>query len=173
MALLTTIALTIGGALVKHVAAGYIGDGAKSQVTQDLLDLVRDQFGDRLTTRPDQPQIDQIAQQVAQKLLPLFAQESRHLDDAARSAILLAVAQTLVGSNIDADLLLQQRLDPARRVNMLIEKQPTHTAGLSTDEIAVYRRLLAECCRQLISIANHFAGYDILVDRRILLGGAM
>jgi len=42
MALLTTIALTIGGALVKHVTAGYLGDGPKSQVAQDLLDLVCD-----------------------------------------------------------------------------------------------------------------------------------
>ena len=39
MALLTTIALTIGGAFVKHVAAGYIGEGAKSQVAQDSTGL--------------------------------------------------------------------------------------------------------------------------------------
>lgn len=32
MALLTTIALTIGGALVKHVAAGYIGMAPRARL---------------------------------------------------------------------------------------------------------------------------------------------
>lgn len=170
MSLLTTIALTIGGAIVKHVTAGYLGDGPKSQVAQDLLDLVRDQLGDGLTARPEQRPIEQVAQQVAQKLLPLFAQESRHLEPATREAITLAVARTLMTSKIDADLLLQQRLDPARLANTLIAKAPESSAAFSPDETALYRRLLTESCRQLVGIANHFAGYEILVDRRLLTG---
>jgi Leucine-rich repeat (LRR) protein len=170
MALLTTIALTIGGALVKQVATGYLGDGPRSQMAQDLLDLVRDQFGDGLVARPEQPSIEQVAQQVAQKLLPVFAQESRHLDPAAREAIVLAVAQTLATSKIDADFLLHQRLDPARLANTLHDKAPTSHTGFSPDETTLYRRLLTESCRQLVYIANHFAGYEILVDRRLLTG---
>lgn len=170
MPLLTTIALTIGGALVKHVTASYLGEGPKSQVAQDLLDLVRDQLGDGLTARPEQRSIEEVAQQVAQKLLPLFAQESRHFEPATREAITLAVARTLMTGKIDADLLLQQRLDPAQLVNTLVAKAPENSAGFSPDETSLYRRLLTECCRHLVGIANHFAGYEILVDRRLLTG---
>lgn len=132
--------------------------------------MVRDQLGDRLTTRPDQPQIDQIAQHVAQKLLPLFAHESRNFGAATREAITLAVVQTLADSDLDADLLLHQRLDPVRLANSLSEKQPTISIDFSPDEATLYRRLLTESCRQLVYIANHFAGYEILVDRRLLTG---
>jgi Leucine-rich repeat (LRR) protein len=170
MTLLTTIALTIGGALVKHVTAGYLGEGPKSQVAQDLLDLVRDQLGDGLTARPEQRSIEQVAQQVTQKLLPLFAQESHHLEPATKESITLAVARTLMTGKIDADLLLQQRLDPARLANTLIAKAPESSAGFSPDETILYRRLLTESCRHLVGIANHFAGYEILVDRRLLTG---
>ncbi|MCE7984761.1 MAG: NACHT domain-containing protein [Caldilinea sp. CFX5] len=136
MALLTTIALTIGGALVKHVAAGYLGDGPKSQVAQDLLDLVRDQIGDGLTSRPEQPSIEQVAQQVTQKLLPIFAQESRNLDPATREAIVLAVAQTLATSKIDADLFFQ-RPGRLRRDADFAAERPQRVVG-SIQEILTY-----------------------------------
>ncbi|MEZ4728535.1 MAG: NACHT domain-containing protein [Caldilineaceae bacterium] len=131
---------------------------------------MRDQLGDGLTARPEQRSIEQVAQQVTQKLLPLFAQESRHLEPATREAITLAVARTLITGKIDADLLLQQRLDPTRLVNTLVAKAPESSAAFSPDETSLYRRLLTESCRHLVGIANHFAGYEILVDRRLLTG---
>jgi len=172
MALLTTIALTLGGALVKHVTAGWVGDGAQSQITQDLLDLVRDQLDSGLASRTEQPQIDQVVAQVMQKLTPFFATEIRTLDKAAQAAVLLAVAYTLTHGKIDAERLIQQRLDPARLVTALAEQTSEQTNGFAPDERVVYQRLLNECCRHLVYIANHFAGYTILVDRDLLQGQA-
>jgi len=169
MALLTTIVLTLGGALVKHVTAGWVGDGAQSQIAQDLLDLVRDQLDSGLASRTEQPQIDQVVAQVMQKLTPFFATEIRTLDKAAQAAVLLAVAYTLTHDKIDAERLIQQRLDPARLVAALAEQTSEQTNGFAPDERVVYQRLLSECCRHLVYIANHFAGYTILVDRFMLL----
>jgi hypothetical protein len=46
MSILTTIALTIGGALVKQMVAGELGEGLGSTLVEELLDLVRDRVKD-------------------------------------------------------------------------------------------------------------------------------
>ncbi len=170
MSFIFTLTLTIVTAIAKYAASTAVGGGVQGQLAQDLLDLVRDRIGDSLSGHDSDPNVEQIAAQVMQKLTDFLVHEGRALSQETQEVVLFSVGRTLALGKIDADWIIQQRIDPTRMVEALTTGHANQTVALSEDERSLYRRLLHESCRQLANLANLFASYEPLVDRNILHG---
>jgi Leucine-rich repeat (LRR) protein len=168
MSLVTTITLTIGVAIAKQMAAEWLGEGAQTQITHDCFDLFRDRINEALGKDADGAQIERLAAQAVRDMTPLWAHDARTLNEESRAAIVLAVGEALASRRLDADLLIQKRLDADQLARLLDERRP-RTAGFSQDERTVYERLLRESCRHLVAAAHYVYGYGPLVDRHMLL----
>ena len=169
MSALATVTLTVSFALVKHMVSTWLGDNAAGQVGQDLLDLCRDRLAEWGGSKDERAQLDRLAVQVVADMTPLWETESRSLDAAAKTAVVLAVGSTIAGSRIDAGIFIQYRLDAERLAGALSEQHKQQIVGFSGDEQVLYRRLLLETCRRIVYVANHMVGYAPLVDRHMLL----
>jgi hypothetical protein len=167
--LVSTVTLTIGFALVKHMLSKWLGDSAQTQAGQDLLDLCRDQLLQWAGGKEERTHVERLAQQVVADMTPLWRHESRSLDDGAKTAVVLALGHTIARSRIDAPALIGNRLDAERLATSLAQRQAQQTQGFGDDEGAAYRRLLLETSRRIIYLAGHLAGYAALIDRHTLL----
>lgn len=164
MTLLETFALTITTALVKHILSQWLGSTWQSQVGQDFLDLLRDNTLTKGASKADLDQVNTIAREIVVNLDSWVRTELRGLEASERKSTVIEVARTLASVRIDAKVLVQERLDDTRIVDLLNERRPRATEHLSESATSLYRRLIGEIAVGVLKQAHTLSGYTVLVD---------
>jgi hypothetical protein len=148
-------ALGAGRAVARRAAAAWLADRRDAaERSKDLSDLVALRVGDRFHRRSLERQVEEIADQVAQRLEPLCEHEFRGVGDGDRSAALLAVVDMFVVADLSDDALFAADMDPGRLAKRLRAALPAVGSALGLGERAArfLDLVLDECCDCFVRI---------------------
>ncbi|MCO5971153.1 NACHT domain-containing protein [Actinoallomurus soli] len=146
---LEAVAVAVGKALGRHLAQTWLtGRSAEQERARDLVDLLQTRFPDRIVRRRFERQIDDIADQVAERLLTMCGHEYGGLRENDKAAALAEVAQTLAGADLSDRALLATDLDPARLAAHVRAGLPRRGLDGQLGEAGarLYDVVLDECC---------------------------
>src|SRR3954470_6884184 len=87
MSLLSLITLAIGPAIAKAILKSWLGDGVGNDVAGSLVDMFKEQAKQIRDQRATSHQLEQIGEQIAAKMLPVFEHESLNLTEQDRRAV--------------------------------------------------------------------------------------
>nr|WP_042185720.1 NACHT domain-containing protein [Kibdelosporangium sp. MJ126-NF4]CEL16844.1 putative large ATP-binding protein [Kibdelosporangium sp. MJ126-NF4]CTQ91928.1 putative large ATP-binding protein [Kibdelosporangium sp. MJ126-NF4] len=151
--MLETVALAVGRQVATHATRTWLGHRTKSLERQSsLADLLATGVTDQFARRKLARQLEDIGDQVAQRITPL-AGEFPGLPDNEKAAALEAVVSSL--SSLDDSLLFGVDLDGVRLARAV--RQPVRDLNESAQ--ALYNRVLDETCVCLVSVVKHLPAF--------------
>jgi len=160
MPVFETISLTLGAAIAKQIIKSWLGDGVVSNLSGELVDLLKGKTESTLAQREVACRIEKIGEQVATKLRPVFEAESLKLGASEIAVVTQEVALTLAKTPIDARLVLDYRFDAERLARHLVNLRPNVVQTFSAAETALYERFLRELCKEIVEIASELSSFE-------------
>ena len=158
MALIETLALSVGPAIAKAILKSWLRDSEVARdIASDLVGLFASITKDRVAQQRGKRQFEDIGETVAESLLPLF--EGTDLDEANQEAVALAVAETLNNTPINPELLAQKDLDPIQLEKHLLASRPDATRDFSEAGTALYQRIISESASNIVDVASQLPSF--------------
>jgi hypothetical protein len=123
-----------------------------------LLETIGDQISTRLSLYLDEEtgiRQELMSNTITFSRLSLTAAEQRELNDRVegeRAAVVIAVTNSVEGSRIDFELILQKNLEPILLEEHIRRQFPDATKQLGPAATQLYNRLLREACNYVIEI---------------------
>lgn len=134
MPLTTTLAVSVGPAIAKGILKVWLKDkDILASVGATIVDLIGSRTSDVFARKKAERQFQEIGDRVAQSLLPPFESDGAHLDENGRTAVALAVSETLEKTPITAAFLLDRKLDPTDLANHLLGSRANATSAGKLD----------------------------------------
>jgi len=155
-------ALGAGRAVARRAAAVWLADRRDAaERSKDLSDLVALRVGDRFLRRRLERQIDDVADQVAQRLEPLCQHEFRGLAEGDRAAALIAVVDTFAAADLSDEALFAADMDAVKLAGRLRAGLPRVGAAVGLGEPAsrFLDLVLDECCDCFIRIVTQLDAF--------------
>jgi len=146
----------LGGSLAKFLLKTFLGEPAGA-ISDALIDVTKTKIEDTVTQRQAARDFEEIGDQVAQRLTPLF--EDAHGRDLNVEAVVLELKQTLNG-RIKADFFLTRDLDPLTLTEEFRRVRPLPKGMFSARETTFYDRALAETVRYMVGIAAELPKFE-------------
>ncbi|GAA1988538.1 NACHT domain-containing protein [Catenulispora subtropica] len=134
---------------------------AESVRRQDLVELIQSGFPDQLHARKVSRQLDDIADQVARRVIDLSGQEYRGLPESDKAAAVEDVKDALAAADLSDAVLLAADADPRKLAAAVRAQSPGRgtVAQLGEGGARVYEVVLLECCECLIRIVRELAQF--------------
>lgn len=155
MTLPATLAFSVGPAIAKAILKVWLKDkGFLETVGESITDLISAQTKDDFARRKAERQFQEIGDRVAQSLVPLFESDGAALEENGRTAVALAVSETLEKTPITAQFILDRKLDPSELARHLLKSRSRATTGLSEGESSLYERTIEETSRYIVDMAS-------------------
>ncbi|MBZ0144172.1 MAG: hypothetical protein K8F56_11370 [Rhodocyclaceae bacterium] len=162
--LLAVVAKMIGISLAKAIVKDWLRN---ERLLPDLAAGAIDVVLAASSKGPEPPPgLEKLSAQVAQNVREALEHDGIRLQDSSYHAVGFEVALTLQSANLDAGLLVDTSLDPellARHLDTV--RQPV---GLSSDEQAVYERVLRETARALLDASIEIRGLSRVAVGKVL-----
>lgn len=158
-------ALRVGSAVVRRLATRWLAareaDGRRDA---DLVELIAFRFSglrerDRRGLRR---KLDEIGDNVGERLQDLVDHEFRGLPDNERAAALDGVVDALIEADLSDVALLRNDLEPRQLANEVRRNIPSakRQAGLSEAASALFDLTLDQACLQLVHLVRELPEYD-------------
>ncbi|HEU4794693.1 MAG TPA: hypothetical protein VFT02_03625, partial [Pyrinomonadaceae bacterium] len=161
MTLLEAVATVLGPAIAKAILKKWLKDSTiASDLSSSLIDLIKQKTSDYLTQSKTARQFEAIGERVAESLLTLFEAEGAHIPENGRTAVALAVAETLDKAGIDAALLAERNLEPRMLADYLFSSNVRATRNFSEAEKALYERSIQETSQYIVDIAAQLPQFN-------------
>lgn len=164
-------ALNVGRQLVKHAVAAWLDvRNERSQRGRNLVDIMASSVSDRFHRRGLARQFEQIGDEAARRLQPLYSTEFGDLPENERAATLEAVVDALKEADLSDRTLFYVDVDPIKlaiRVRNQIPDMATR-AGLGEGASALYRAILDQVCIALVSIVRRLPEFEVRVATELL-----
>lgn len=158
MALFEILAINVGTAISKSILKVWLKDtSVMPDAAASIVDIIQTKTNDALTQRRASRRFEDIADKVAESLLPLF--ESVEIDDGGREAVAILVGETLKAANITAVTLLEASLDPNELAVALLKNERQGCQYLSEAERLLYRRAISESCQYIVDIGSQLPSF--------------
>jgi len=116
-----------------------------------MVDIIKAKTDNVMARQQTKRQFEEIGERAAQSLIPLFEVD---LNENSRTAVALAVSETLNKSPIDSSLLVKRDLDPTELVKFLKNSRQDAARDFSEAETELYNRLLEEISQDVVDIAS-------------------
>lgn len=149
--------LRVGSEVVKHVVARWLGlRREQRERCAELTDMLAISITDILVRRKLSRQLEDVVDQVADRLSPLYEQEFRDVPQEEREAALSTVVDTLVGADLSDNALFAADVDPRKLASAIRTRMPdaARRASLSEGAANLYDRVLDQSCLALVHIAQ-------------------
>ncbi|HEY1349248.1 MAG TPA: NACHT domain-containing protein, partial [Ktedonobacteraceae bacterium] len=159
--------------LLEALLKRWLGDNPVSDAASSLSELLKGRLSDRLAQQRARHQFEAIGEKVGESLLPLFEMEGAGLDEGSRTAVALAVADTL--NTATSTLLAQHDLEPIEIARQLLQDRPASACHFSDAEGRLYERTVGESCQYIVDIATQLPHFtertlaEVLTRERQLL----
>src|SRR5215213_8685903 len=161
MTLLEVIATVLGPSIAKSILKKWLNDSTiAADLTSSLVDLIKSKTSDVLTQTRMARQFEAIGERVAESLLIVFEAEGASILENGRTAVALAVAETLDKAGIDSALLAEQNLEPRLLAEFLFRSDPNASRHFSEAERALYERSIQETSQYIIDIAAQLPHFN-------------
>ena len=156
------LVLVLCGVLVKAAFRLWTGDNAfAGDLTADLTDLIKGRVGNVLEQRKIRNHFARTEEMVADQLLSTLEHEYRDLDEGERNAAIIAVTMTFERARLTDKQLFTADLDRLSLYQYVRRFAGNATSGLSEGGIALYERVLEQCCGYVIVIADKLPGFQV------------
>ncbi len=159
MALLETLALTIGPSIGNALLKYWLGENFIVDVASGLNDLVTGWGTDEVERRKMRRQLADVSKQVALQLKPAFDSEVGNMDDSSRVYVVKEVADTLKQAQISAELLVKLNLQPDQLGRYLLSIRPDAMEGAFEQEKHIYKWILFESSNYIVRLATELSGF--------------
>jgi hypothetical protein len=156
---LETLALNVGRQVALHVTRAWLGH-RKSAAEQNasLSDLLATGVTDRFARRKLERQLEDIGDQIAQRIAPL-TREFPNLPENERQAALDAVVDALQEADLTDALMLGADMDGAKLARSVRERV-AFKPGLNESAQVLYNRVLDETCVCLVSVVKNLPAFQ-------------
>tara|TARA_R110000868_G_scaffold32781_1_gene119530 strand:- start:1198 stop:4083 length:2886 start_codon:yes stop_codon:yes gene_type:complete len=169
MPLVETLVLSLGASLSKAAIKLWMSDsGLAIDASSALVDTFKKHLPDELSRRRANRLYEQIAEQTAEKIEPLFRQEFGRLEDDRKERVALAVAKTIDDAGASAEILAQLDFDPVKLETYFNKFNSTAEFSLTATQSVFYERILRESCFYIIEIANNLPTLKTAIASEIL-----
>src|ERR1700742_4587576 len=129
---LETTASAIGKQIVTHAVGTWLGARReRDQRGAELIDLVRIGIRDHFSQRRLLRQLEELADQIAERLRPVYEHDFRDLPENERAAALQAVADALQAADLTDDTLFATDADARKLARLVRARVPVRTAALA------------------------------------------
>src|ERR1700676_4322067 len=96
MPLIEALTIEVGASIAKSLLRVWLKDSDIAVgASASIIDVLKSRISDEATQRQAQRIFEDIGKKVGKSLLPVFQREGANLDEGSRTAIALAVAETL------------------------------------------------------------------------------
>ncbi|HLG79217.1 MAG TPA: NACHT domain-containing protein, partial [Ktedonobacteraceae bacterium] len=174
MPLLETLMIDLGGSIAKALLSRWLSDNTiVSDASSSIVDVLKNSVTDRLAQQRARHQLEVIGNKVGENLLPVFEMEGAALDEGSRTAIALAVSETL--NTATPSLLARHDLEPVEIAQHLLADHPARSYHFSDTEGRLYEQIVGECCQYIVDIASQLPQFtertfaEILTRERYLV----
>ena len=155
------LVLVLCGVVVKTAFRLWIGDNALADdLAADLTDMIKGRVGNVLDQRKIRSHFARTEEMVADQLLATLGQEYRDLDEGERNAAIIAVTITFQRAQLTDKQLFTADLDRLYLYQFVRKFAGNATSGLSEGGIALYDRVLEQCCGYIIVVADKLPGFQ-------------
>ncbi len=157
MALLETLMIEVGTSIAKSILKVWLKDSDMAlDASASIMDALKSWTTDRIAQRRAEQQLLAIGEKVGESLLPIFETDGAHLDEGSRTAIALAVAETL--NTVSSSILAQHDLAPSELAKYLLANS-SGTQHFSDTEKSLYQRIIFESCEYIVDIASQLPAF--------------
>jgi hypothetical protein len=161
--------IKLGVSLAKALFKYWLKDASlAADVSSSFVDLIGTVTTSERARRRARRQFEQIGEQIAESLLPIFEMEASRVDEAGCKAIVLAAAEAIENTKIDPALLAKENLDPNALAEIIGRSRSEHTKHFSRDETALYDRVISEASQYVIDSASRFPKFSERVFAEVL-----
>src|SRR6266702_2082024 len=152
MPLIETLTIEVGSAVAKSIFKAWLKEyDLASDASASIVDVLKSWTTDNITRRRAQRQLEEIGDKVGESLLPIFEKEGASLDEASRTAIAFAVAETL--NTASSEVLAQHDLDPSKLASYLLA-HPVAAQYFNETEQLLYQSIISRSCHYIVAIAS-------------------
>ena len=151
----------LGPAIAKTIFASWLNNSRLANaIASEIVDKIRDAITNPSDRQNTQREIERIGKQIAEQMRPIFDREASHLDEGSRSAVQLAIADTLRWANVTNELLMSQDLDAGGLKQHLRNANPEASRDFGWAETALYDRMLTEVSTNIIQAAPQLEDFS-------------
>lgn len=158
MGLIEFLVAYVGSSVAKTILKFWVRDSDFAQdVGTEIIDFLKSKVSDGIASKRGSRQFEEIAEKVAESLVPLFEHENLNEDDKKR--ISQAVGEAIGNLRISAELLVKKNLEPSELARFIRHSNATVKNSLSAAECAFYDRLVDQCSQYIVDIASQLPGF--------------
>ncbi|HWS83193.1 MAG TPA: NACHT domain-containing protein [Ktedonobacteraceae bacterium] len=158
MSLIATLSIEVGASIAKSILKLWLKDfDIAVDTASTIVDMLKSKMTDRVAQQRAQRQFEAIGEKVGESLLPIFEADGT-LDEGSRTAVALAVAETL--NTISGEAMVQLNLDPSRLATYLLDKHPATGYHFNETETLLYQRIISESCAYIVDIASQLPTFN-------------
>ncbi len=129
---LATAATGIGKQVVTHAVRTWLGARRqRAERDAELVDLVQLSVRDHFQQRKLVRQLEDLTDQIGERLRPVYEHDFRAVADNERTAALLAVVDALAAADLTDDTLFTVDVDPRKLARFVRERVPVRRVGLT------------------------------------------
>ncbi|MQA94440.1 MAG: NACHT domain-containing protein [Streptosporangiales bacterium] len=169
---MSDIALAVGAAVVKVATKVWLGAPPASSVgdagVDTVTEVIKGRVAGRLEQRRVRRQFEHLEETVAGRVLAVLGHEFADVPENEREAAVLAVADTFDASRLHDTELYAQDLDPLYLERHIRATTPIRVRDLSPGAVALFDRVLAECCTYVILLSTALPTFNAAAFTEIL-----
>jgi energy-coupling factor transporter ATP-binding protein EcfA2 len=159
--LLVTAATGIGKQVVTHAVRTWLGARReRAEHDAELIDLVQVSVRDHFQRRKLVRQLEDLADQIAERLRPVYEQDFRDVPEGERASALQAVVDALEGADLTDATLFAVDVDARKLARLVRERFPIRPVGLAEPAERLYDAVLDESCMALVQVVKHLPAFE-------------
>ncbi len=154
-------ASAIGKQVVTHAVRTWFSARREcGQRGAELIELVRIGVPDHFKQRKLVRQLEDLADQIAERLRPVYEHDFRDLPESERAAALQAVVDALEGADLTDATLFAVDVDARKLARLVRRRVPVRRAGLAKPAERLYDAVLDESCMALVQVVKHLPAFE-------------
>lgn len=158
---LATAASGIGKQVVTHAVRTWLGARReRDQRDAELIDLVKVEVRDHFKQRKLVRQLEELADQIAERLRPVYEHDFRDVPENERAAALQAVVDALAAADLGDATLFAVDMDARKLARLVRQRVPVRRVGLVEPARQLYHAVLDESCMALVQVVKQLPAYE-------------
>ena len=151
----------IGKQVVTHAVRTWLGARQeRDQRGTELVDLVKIGVRDHFQRRRLVRQLEDLADQIAERLRPVYEHDFRNVPNNERSAALQAVVDALDGADLTDATLFAVDVDARQLARLVRQRVPVRRVGLAEPAEQLYDAVLDESCMALVQVVKQLPAFE-------------
>ena len=158
---LAAAASAVGKQVVTHAVRTWFGARReRAQRVTELIELVRIGVPDHFKQRKLVRQLEDLADQIAERLRPVYEHDFRELPEGERAAALHAVVDALEAADLTDATLFAVDVDARKLARLVRRRVPVRRVGLAEPAERLYDAVLDESCMALVQVVKHLPAFE-------------